>query len=212
MKRLFIYVLTIAFGFTAVSCGGGSFQDNTAKYARKDAKKERKRLEEEGYTIFPGDLPIERQLESQYLKRYEADENGLPKYMLASATSVAGTEIAATRQATEAAKNLLAGQISTQVNELIEQKVANEQVTRTEANTLTKMVSNSKNLISQNLGRVITTSKFYREIGNDNLEVSVTIAYSQELAEQAIRRTMQKQLEKESDELGDKLDTILSKN
>jgi hypothetical protein len=211
MKQIFIYLLVICLGFSSVSCMQ-SLSQNKEKFARKDARKERKRLEKEGYTIFPGDLPIERQLETQYLKLYETDENGLPKYMFASATSVAGTEIAATRQATEAAKNLLAGQISTQVNELIEQKVANEQITRDEANTLTKMVSNSQNLISQNIGRVLTTSKFYREIGNDNLEVNITIAYSQELAEQAIRRSIQKELEKESDELGDKLEKILSRN
>lgn len=211
MKKTFTLLIICLLALPTFSYGQ-ELSRQQERYARKDARREEKRLEEEGYSVFPGDAPIRRQLEHQYLKRYATDEKGAPIYLLASATSVAGTEIAATRQALKAAKNLLAGQLSAKVNEIVEQRVATQQMSRKEATTITQTMANSKTLVSQQIGQIAVTSKFYRRLEDNQLEVSVTIAYSQEMADKYLKQFYRRRLEEESDRLGDELDQMMQDN
>ncbi len=96
------------------------------KMARKDAKKKKK----EGYFVAPDSLPIDKQIEKAFIKQNMEDDNGYPKYIVASGNSVAGAQTAAKIQATETAKLTFAGTISTNVAALIENNIANDQLTR----------------------------------------------------------------------------------
>ncbi len=55
--------------------------------ARKEAKKKTK----EGYFVAPGALPMDKQLEKAFVKQNMEDDQGYPKYIVASGNSVAGT-------------------------------------------------------------------------------------------------------------------------
>ena len=112
-------------------------------------------------------------------------------------------------QALELAKQNLASQIQTEVTALIDNKVANDQLGPEEAASLTKMISNGKQLISQKLGRVLPVVEMYRTLPNKNKEVLVRIAYSAKMAKAAAKNSIREDLEKESDELGKKLDELL---
>lgn len=54
--------------------------------ASKEARKEAKGLEKEGWTIFPGDLPLAKQLDRSYAMEYEYVQNAagsiVPKYLV----------------------------------------------------------------------------------------------------------------------------------
>lgn len=177
--------------------------------ATKTARKEAKRLKKEGWQTTPGALPIEKQLDKSYQMLYEYDESMYPKYVMGEALSIGGNYDAAKMQAMELAKQNLAGQIQTEVTALIENTVANEQLQGEEAESITRSVLASKNLISQSLGRTIPVIEVYRTLSNKNKEVMVRIAYSGDEAKRIAKEAIRKELEQRGDVLHNKLDELL---
>lgn len=179
------------------------------KKASKASRKEAKRFRKEGWTTTPGALPLEKQLDKSFLMQYEYDENMYPKYIMGEAMSIGSNYDAARMQALELAKQNLAGQIQTEVTALIENTVANEQLKAEEAESITRSIMASKNLISQNIGRTIPVIEAYRVLPNKNKEVMVRIAYSSDMAKSAVRNAVKEDLEKKGDDLHGKLDKLL---
>lgn len=221
MKKLLIMLL-------AIFVAGGTVCAQSAKELRKEreviskmskselndkatkaARKEAKALNKKGWTTAPGALPIEKQLDKSYLMQYEYDENMLPKYIMGEAMSIGGNYDAAKMQALELAKQNLAGQIQTEVTALIENTVANEQLSQEQAESVTRSVMASKNLISQSIGRTITVMEVYRTLPDKNKEVLTRIAYNSAMAMKAAQKAIKEDLEKRGDDLHDKLDKLL---
>lgn len=171
---------------------------------RKDARD----YEKQGYYVAVGAPSIERQLTNGLLKEQELDETGFPKYIVATGRSVGETQIAAKLQATETAKLELAGTLATNVAALIENNIANAQLNQEEAASVTKTVAAAKNMIAQEIGRVITLVEMYKDI-NKNIEANVRIAYNSEMAMEAAKKIVRKQLEDETKILQDKLDKLM---
>ncbi len=179
--------------------------------AYKKARKEARKYKKEGFYVAPGALPLEKQLEKSWTMQYETDERGNPKYFVASGNSVAETQTASKLQASETAKLNLAGQISTNIAALIENSIANQQLSAEEAASVTKTVAVSKNLIAQELGRVLTTVEMYKRIGT-NIETDIFIAYSYEMALETGKKVIRQQLEEQTDILHEKLDKLMDLN
>ena len=213
MKKLILsltllFVVSLAMPLMAQTTAKQSEKDlkkRSIKMARKEAKKKRK----EGYFVAPGALPLDKQLENAFIKQNMEDEDGYPKYIVASGNSVAGSQTAAHLQASETAKLTLAGTISTNVAALIENNIANEQFTREEAATVTKIVAASKNIIAQELGRVIPLTEMYKNVGKENIQADVMIAYDSKTAMAKAKEVVRRQLADEAEELQDKLDKML---
>lgn len=177
--------------------------------ASKSARKEAKKLQKEGWTIAPGALPIDKQLDKSYLMQMEYDENMFPKYLMGEAMSIGENYDAAKMQALELAKQNLAGQIQTEVTALIENTVANKQLQPEEAASVVQSISAGKNLISQSIGRVLTVVEVYRSVSNKNKEVLIRIAYNAEMARAAAKQAVREDLEKKGQDLHNKLDQLL---
>lgn len=177
--------------------------------ASKDARKEAKRLAKDGWKAAPGALPLEKQLDKSYMMQYQYDSEGYPQYFMADAMSVGGNYDAAKMQALELAKQNLAGQIQTEVTALIENTIANEQMDHGDAESITRSVMASKNLISQSIGRVVPVVETYRVVNGNHKEVLVRIAYNQDMAKAAAKRAIKKDLEQRGDSLHNKLDELL---
>lgn len=175
----------------------------------KTTKKEAKRLKKEGWVVNPGALPLEKQLERSYLMEFEFDENLFPKYIMANAQSIGENYDAAKTAATSLAITNLAGQIQTEVTALIENTVGNQQLAAEDAASIVETVMASKNLISQSIGRVITTVECYRVLDNKNREVMVRIAYNSEMAKQAVKQAVREELKKKGENLHEQLDKAL---
>ena len=176
--------------------------------ADKQARKEAKKYKKDGYYVAPGALPMEKQLENAWLKQLETDEHDYPKYIVATGNSVGETQTAAKLQATETAKLELAGTITTDVAALIETNIANQQLNNEEAASVTKTVAAAKNIIAQELGRIIPMVEMYKKIGK-NVEANVRLAYDSKTAKEAAKKVIRKQLEEETDLMQDKLDKLL---
>lgn len=223
MKKLFIFLALMLVAVSSVDAQSTREQikarSENVKASRKelnekaskDARKEAKKMQKEGWQVAPGALPIDKQLDKSYMMQYEQDDYGYPKYMMGEAMSPAQNYDAAKMQALELAKQNLAGQIQTEVTALIENTVANNQLEPEEAASITKSVMASKNLISQSIGRVVTVVEVYRTLPNKNKEVLVRIAYNSELAQKAAINAVKKSLGEEGEALHGKLDKMLEK-
>ena len=177
--------------------------------ASKSARNEAKRLKKEGWKPAPGALPIEKQLDNSFLKQQEEDELGYPKFLMGEAMSIGENYDAAKMQALELSKQNLAGQIQTEVTALIENTVANKQLAKEEAVSITKSVIASKNLISQKIGKTIVVTELYRELSNKNKEVLVRVAYNMQMAKEAARQAIREDLEQKGLDLHQQLDKAL---
>ena len=177
--------------------------------ASKAARKEAKTMKKAGWQAAPGALPIEKQLDKSYMMQYEYDGDMYPKYIMGEAMSIGGNYDAAKMQALELAKQNLAGQIQTEVTALIENTVANEQMSGEEAESVTRSVMAAKNLISQSLGRTIPVVEVYRTLDNKNKEVLVRIAYGGDAAKKIAKEAVRKDLEQRGENLHKKLDELL---
>lgn len=182
--------------------------------AVREARKEAKRLERrEKYRVFPGSMPMDKQLERVWMKQYAENPDGSQKYLFADGNGVGNTQTSAEMQAMEAAKLQIAGQISNEINQIIEAKIANEQLSRNDGQSLTKFVAGSKNYIVEHLQYVRPAFKVYREVGRDDLEVFVKMYYNveeaMEAAERALEAKARAELEEEADMLIDEINTLL---
>lgn len=175
----------------------------------KSVKKEAKRLAKEGWEVKPGALPLEKQLEHAYLMQYEYDDNLFPKYIIGEASSVGGNYDAAKTAATSLAITNLAGNIQTEVTALVENTVANKQLSAEEAESITETVMASKNLISQSIGRTIPLMECYRINSKKNNEVLVRIAYNADMAKAAAKKAVRQELEQKGEHLHEQLDKVL---
>ena len=186
-----------------------STQSELKQKASKVARKEAKKLYKEGWTITPGALPIEKQLDKSYMMSYEYDDNMFPKFIMGEAMSIGENYDAAKMQALELAKQNLAGQIQTEITALIENTVANQQLSQEEAASVTQSILASKNLIQQSIGRTIPVMEVYRTLSNKNKEVLVRIAYNSTMAKEAAKRIIRDDLERKGDKLHEDLDKAL---
>ena len=201
-----MFVLSLAIATPAVQA---QKLTRDQKKATKVIKKDVKKLKKDGWQVAPGNLSMELQLKESYTKALERDANGYDKFISGEAMSTGETYDAAMFQASNLAKLDLAGKIETEVTELIDTKLANNQLTQKQAASLAESVAASKNLVSQKLGRVITPVKMYRNLRNGNVEVRTVVYYSHELAMEAAKAIIREDLEKKADNLSKQLDNIL---
>lgn len=223
MKRFFLVVIT------AMMCGATLFaqsyedirrerevirkmsKSELNEKASKEAKKEAKRLNKEGWLAAPGALPIERQLDRSYMMQMEYDEDMFPKYIMGEAMSLGSNYDAAKLQATAIAKQNIAEKIQSEVAALITTEAANEQISEDEVNSFVKTVNASKQIISQNIGRVVDVIEIYRIVPGKKKEVRIMIAYNSEMAKRAAKKAIIESLKDESSQLQEKLDQMLGK-
>ena len=171
------------------------------KKAIKEARKEAKKLTKEGFKTPVGKLPLDKQIENAWQKQAEF-------WYVASSRAIGGNQSSAVLQATNAAKIDLAGQIQTKVSQLIEAKVANDDMGQEEAASLSSVVGASKSVISATLGRVVPLVEVYRTLDNKNVEVMVTLGYSMEAANKAAISAVRAELAKKSEDLAKELDKL----
>lgn len=179
------------------------------KQIEKAAKKDAKQLAKEGWKVAPGNPSMELQLIDSYKMQYQRDEFGYDKFIQGEAMTVGQMYDAALFQAQNLSKMDLAGKMETRVIQIIDNKLANKEITRDEATSLATSVSAGKNLVAQKLGQVITPVKLYRDLPNGNIEVRVIVYYSQALAMRAAKEALRGELEKDASELAGKVDDII---
>ena len=209
MKKLGMFLMLVVAMAVAMPTSYAQLSKKEMKTIEKNAKKEAKALKKEGWKVAPGNPSMEMQLTESYKYQMQKDENGYDKFIQGEAMTVGQVYDAALFQADNLSKLNLAGKVETSVIQIIDNKLANKEITKEEATSLATSISASKNLISQRLGQVITPVKLYRDLPNGNVEVRVVVFYSKLMADKAAKAAMRENLEKEANELSKRLDDIL---
>jgi hypothetical protein len=73
---------------------------------------------------------------------------------------------------------------------------------------VTKIISASKNIIAQELGRVIPLTELYKNVGKENIQCDVQLAYDNKTAMEIAKKVIREQLEEQGLELQKKLDEM----
>lgn len=181
------------------------------KKAIKSARKEAKKLAKDGWSAPVGQLPMDKQLEDSWQATYEMDKHGQPYYIMSTQRGLAKSYNAAQMMAMNAAKADIAGQIETRINQVIEAKVVNNEISIKEAETLSTFMSTSKNIISTTLGRVIKFMEVYREPKRSkSVEVMVTLGYNSEVAAREALKGMKASVSAEDVELMSQIDKLVT--
>lgn len=202
-------MLVVAMAIAMPTTSYAQLRKKEIKAIEKSAKKDAKQLKREGWKVAPGNPAMELQLAESYKFQMQKDEDGYDKYIQGEAMTVGQVYDAALFQAESLAKISLASKMETRVIQIIDNKLANEQISEEDAVSLAKSVSSGKNLIAKKLGQVITPVKLYRDLPNGNIEVRVIVYYSQALAMRAAKEALRGELEKDASELAGKVDDII---
>ncbi len=210
MKKTILILAAVFFTLTMVQTIDAQKTDKELKKdvgakAGKEAKKEAKRLTKAGWQVPPGSLPLAKILENAWMKQYQEDDKGNPKYITADGNGIAGNKSAAEMQAIELGKVQLAGTISTKVAGLVSANVGNMELAAGEAESITEVISNSKNIIAQEMGYINPFFKIHRVTANGNTEVQVRLFYdvaqSMEIAKKVVQKELKDKLNKNEEDL-----------
>ena len=203
-KSIFLFILSV-FTFGTLCA-----QSVNMKQVQKDAKKEAKRLTKEGWQVAPGSLPLQRQLEDMYAKRYEKDKAGFYGWIIGFSQPTAQHFDAAKTQAGTLSRLSIAEQISTQITGLIDMAVGNKELEPGEATSVTQVIGKAKELISAKLGRTIPLVQCYRKLPNGNIQYMEQVGYPSNSALEKAKEVIREQLEAELKELSVKFERVMS--
>ena len=209
-KSIVLFILSVFTLGAAISTVNAQTVD--MKQVQKEAKKEAKRLTKEGWQVSPGDLSLQRQLESMYAKKFERDKAGYEMFIIGRSQPVAQTMDAARIQAGTLSRLDIAEQISSQITGLVEASVGNKQISESEAVSVTQVIGKAKELISAKLGRTIPLVRCYRKLPNGNVEYLEQVGYPSTAALEKAKEVIREQLEKELSELSKKIDKVFEDN
>lgn len=194
----------------------GMFQEASAQNKKfklvkvsRDTKREVKKLEKEGWGNLPGDMPIGQQLNNAWAKESELDDEGFPKWVVATGESVAEFQSTAEMQALELAKLNLVRLLESKMKAVVETEQANNRLDAKSAASISKTMEVATNTVSKKLSRVMPIVKIQREV-KKNTQMQVKIAYSYALAQKAILDEMKLQMQNESEDMRAKYDSFLN--
>lgn len=178
--------------------------------ASKDARKEAKKLEKEGYVVFPGDLPLAKQLDRSYTMECEYVQNAagniVPKYLVGRGLATGENYSAAQNAAVQLALQYVAGLAEIDITTLTETSLANREAGV--ATSLAEVVSASKNIVAKRIGEVAPVVTLHKD-EKKGVTVLVRVVYDRNTVLQTYKETIREELEKKGDKLHEQLDDLL---
>jgi hypothetical protein len=216
MKFLAVLVmLSLSMGVSAQNALQRKLKENKAalkEKASKDAKKEAKRYQKEGWEVMPGGLPMEKQCDRLFMFLDDFDDDMNPLYIDGTGSSVAENMSAAQIQATELARMELASKIGSEVTGIVDNMVANKMLADDQAASITTTLTESKSIFSQKLGRVQTPLVLQRVLKNKNKEVLVRMVAKKSAIDEIAKEAIRAELEKDGKELSEELKAFFDKD
>jgi hypothetical protein len=209
MKKIISMMVAVAIIAVSQVANAQNKKFKFVKIAR-DTKKEVKKLEKEGWTNLPGDMPIGQQLNNAWAKEGEVDDEGLPKWVVATGESVAEFQSVAEMNALELAKLRLVSLLESQMRSVVETEQGNNRIDPQTAASISKTMEVATNKVSKKLSRVMPIVKLQKTVKGKNIQIQVKIAYNYALARKAILDEMKLELQNETEEMRNKYESFLN--
>lgn len=179
---------------------GKALDSKINKYAKQEAK----RLKKDGWKPLPGELPLEKQLDTRFRSEVMTDPSGkCSLYFIGSGEGVSYSTQNAYTMASNDSKADIVGLVKTDFSRAIEDD-KNEQHTNDDINSMRKFMATDGALSEMQLVNLKPQVKMYKERG-DKVVVRVLMAFESKYAKAAIFEKM----EKESKELRQKMEEVI---
>ncbi|MBN1184553.1 MAG: hypothetical protein JXB49_19830 [Bacteroidales bacterium] len=209
MKTIYSFLLIFVFVFSVnAQQTERELTKEIKDKAVKEARKEAKQFEKDGWDVAPGSIPLAKVVENSWMKQYQTDEKGNPVYITADGNGVAQSQSVAEMQAIELAKLQLAGLVQTNITSIVEANIGNAQLAPDDAASVTEVVQASKNLITTELGYINPYFKIYRKI-NNNVECQVRLFYDVKQSLEIAKKVVKKELKEKLEMNQEKIDQIM---
>ena len=176
--RSFTNPFKAVFAIILICCRGAA-QASAIEISKKDVRKRVKELEKDGWKSM--EMPLEQQVERDMERRSMTDEDGYDKYIAKTVVTRGSSYSAAQMAAENMAKVRIASDIGSSVASLADIALENQEISPSEATSVMTASEKAKVLVSQKLGKLITSICAYRMVG-DQYEVTLTILYDQKKA------------------------------
>lgn len=178
---------------------------------KKAVKKKTKELKRKGYTA-KGSGTIDIYAANALNKEFAEDEEGETMNAVVYTSMVDPTYEGAVSACRAAARAAIAGNIETNVGELVKRSLNTDQVSAKSANGVNQTVIAGKQLIAQKIS-IEDIYVLYREVkderdGKTLIEVEYACYYSRKLAMQKAQEYVREQMKEETEELHKDLDKI----
>jgi hypothetical protein len=178
---------------------------------KKAVRQRTKELTKKGYAA-KGAGTIKLYVKNAINKEFDTDDKGETKNTVVYTSAVDPTFEGAVNACRAAARAALAGNIETNVAELVKRSLNTEQVSMKSADGINKTVTAGKQLIAQKVS-MEDIFILYREVkderdGKTLIEVEYAADYSKKLAMQKAGEFVRQQLKDEAEELHKDLDKI----
>lgn len=171
----------------------------------KDAKKQGKALEKEGWKSPAGRPSVMQQVDKSMLMRVElmADKEGnpTPRYIVVEGMATGGTFNAAQGAARANALQTIASDIETKIAAAIESSIDNSQESQITAETQEKFHLRSKMIVDNSLTNVQTPLLLYRNTNNNLFQIQIQLAFDIKILKEKIKAQLKKELQIEGDAL-----------
>lgn len=216
MKTTFVRSLSISLVLILFASILDAQVVNTKSKEYKKAVKERtKQLEKDGYKS-KGAGTISLYIKNAINYEFSTDENGEKTNPMIYTSALDPTFEGAATACRAAARAALAGNIETNVGELVKRSLNSEQISAKSAEGINQIVTAGKQLIAQKVS-MQDVYTFYREVkderdGKTLIEVEFAGMYSNKLAMQKAREYIREQMKDEAEELHKDLDRIFDLN
>lgn len=179
--------------------------------ASKEARKEAKKLTKEGFVVFPGDLPLAKQLDRSYAMEYEyvQTQGGsiVPKYLVGRGMATGENYSAAQNSAIEIAKEYVAGLAEIEITTITEMTLGNKE--SASATSIAEVVTASKNIVAKRLGNVQPVVSLHKTEKNNDKTVVVRVVYDKNSVLETYKEVIREELEKKGEKLHEQLDKAL---
>ncbi len=195
MKKIIVLIFTLAICSSA-------FSQTTMKQAKKDvkrsgtikeARKEAKKWEKQGYNNLPGNLPLANQFEKSLLMQVMITEEGDQRYLAATGSAISGSEGVSQANAIDNTRLILAGLIQAEVSALITNNKGNTGFTAEEVQTVDEFLSSSKTLIQNRIGSIKPVIEMVRRV-EDKFEYRFTVMYDTKNASRLAKQMLVEEL------------------
>ena len=207
MKKI---ALSIGMAMMATLLMVGTPAEAQTRQQKKDAKKEAKRLEKEGFKTML--TPIETQLLEFYVNKDKTGEDGNPKYLIATMISTGQTYAAAQMTGQSQAKIRLAKQISGNVMAQFKSELANKSESSMDATSVDVAMEKASELTAQRLGQMIVAEEYYKVLPNNYYEYHVVLLYDRAMVGKVMLEDLRKELQKHLNEWTPEYEKILQES
>jgi hypothetical protein len=158
----------------------------SAQSLSKDAKKQIKKMEKEGWVVNPGSLSLTEQYKKVYAANNEYNDDGSLRWIIGQGKSTGTAYNSVKKAALTAAKVEIASSIQEEIAGSTDQGQSNEEGDASGA-SFERTISGAKTKFAQSISNTEILMECHRDLGRGRVEVQITVACKRDSARKQMK-------------------------